>query len=309
MANKVTRSKGRSNSKVERSKLGVAVGILILLLSPFPADADPLCGFGDELLPLMPDQGWPNGYQGFVRIVSDFDSSRPQVVEFNATDDAGNTHAAKVEVGGLETLHFNSDDLVWGDPDKGGLVGIGEVAERGHWRLCFTNASLVDVTGYVRTRDGFLTGMTASVRAGLWRCGEDYCPEWIVPIFNPATNPNQASTLRLINNSTDVVEADIFGRTSEGSYNMNVDGEVMKATVALPSGQVIDLRAAELEVGTDDETSLWDGLIGPSSGKWRLEIRARSIESEELVVLNLLSTPTGHLTNLSADSSDAWIRR
>ena len=281
------------------------------------------CGFGSELLAFVPRAGWPDGHQGFVRLVNTWDIEA--TVRFTATDDAGNAYELSVDVGADATVHFNSEDLEYGNPDKGGLSGTGAAAETGHWRLCFPlGAHGVAPTAYVRTMDGFLTDMTPSVHyAGTWDCqlGDKLCAEWHIPIFNPASNSNQVSRLRVINNTDVDLPLIISGIRGDGTVNHDEAGRALQVTGTMASGTVQDFMAVELETGEGLEEKLAPevdadgseiplGMIGPARGKWRLRVRSKGlIDSGELVIVNLMATPTGHVTNLSADSVDAWARR
>ena len=301
-----------------RARIGIAACI-----GMFPAafsGAQP-CGFGAELLPFVPAAGWPNGLQGFVRLVN----PRPQaaVIAFTAHDDAGNAYDLSVYLRPRETLHFNSADLEAGNVDKGELAGTGAAAS-GHWRLCFPpGAHAAEPTAYIRTGDGFLTDMTPSVAfAGTWDCaGDGLCPEWRVPIFNPASNENQVSRLRLINNGVVDVPVFVTGYRTDGSWNLDARGKPATVSGTVPASTAVELTAYELETGdgldakletaTDaDGVPVPFGSLGPAIGKWRLIVRSRGLtDSGELVIVNLMATPTGHLTNLSADHVDAWNRR
>ena len=90
------------------------------------------CGFGAELLPFVPRAGWPRGLQGFVRLANTWDTAA--LVNFVATDDAGNAYELAVRVEPSATTHFNSEDLELGNTDKGtrrhrhGSGGTGERA-------------------------------------------------------------------------------------------------------------------------------------------------------------------------------------
>ena len=110
---------------------------------------------------LFPSASDPLGRQGFVRVVNRGDQSGE--VHIDAWDDAG-THRAPVTlaIGGGETKHFNSDDLETGNPGKGldGSTGSGE----GDWRLVLTSPLELEVLGYIRTEDGFLTGIPVMTR-------------------------------------------------------------------------------------------------------------------------------------------------
>ena len=294
-----------------------------LALCAVNAAAGQTCGFGAELLPFVPGAGWPDGHQGFVRLVNTW--STAGAVEFTATDDAGNAYDLSIQVGPDATLHFNSDDLEYGNWEKGELAGTGAVPMRGHWRLCFPlGAHGVFPTAYIRTQDGFLTDMTTSVRyGGAWDCpeGDEPCAEWRIPIFNPASNSNQVSRLRLVNNSNADLSLIVSGTRGDGTVNRDAAGRALQVTGILPAANVRELTAAELETGVGldgklvpqvdaDGTAIPLGMIGPARGKWRLSVRSTGLaDSGQLVIVNLMATPTGHVTNLSADSVDAWLRR
>ena len=66
------------------------------------------------------------------------------------------------------------------------------------------------------------------------------------------------------------------------------------STVALtvPSGASRTIEAADLEAGAEG----FDGSLGDGLGKWRLRVES----DQPIVVMSLLSSPTGHLTNLSS---------
>ena len=64
------------------------------------------------------------------------------------------------------------------------------------------------------------------------------------------------------------------------------------ATATIPAGASRTYAASELESGS---AAGLEGAIGDGTGKWRLELESE----EEIVAMSLLSSPTGHLTNLS----------
>ena len=109
--------------------------------------------------------------QGFVWVINHADADGDVTV--TATDDAG------IEYGPLTLAlcarcvrHFNSDDLELGNPAKGlsGATGAGS----GGWRLAIDSATLdVEALGYLRTPDGFVTSMNATVQ-----CTATVCRGW-----------------------------------------------------------------------------------------------------------------------------------
>ena len=62
-------------------------------------------------------------------------------------------------------------------------------------------------------------------------------------------------------------------------------------TFPVPAGRARAFTAAELEAGAAG----FDGALGDGSGKWRLAVSS----DEPILVMSLLESPTGHLTNLS----------
>ena len=177
-------------------------------------------------------------------------------------------------IGANAAAHFNSSDLEQGNPAKGlsGGVGSGE----GDWRLVLDSELEFEVLSYVRTADGLLTSMhdTAPKSDGVYE----------VVVFNPASNRNQLSRLRLINPDAEEAEVTITGVDDAGA----LPGVAVETVV--PGGESVTLTSAQLEAGTGVT-----GALGDGRGKWRLLVRS----DRPVVVMSLLSSPTGHLTNLS----------
>ena len=130
---------------------------------------------------------------------------------------------------------------------------------------------------YIRTEDGFLTAMhdVAPVDGDVHR----------VAIFNPGSNRNQVSRLRLVNPTDGTAAVTIRGADDTG---LPGTGEV---SLTLDAGTATEITAEALESGGRG----FEGMLGDGSGKWRLEV-----ESEQAIVaMSLLESPTDHLTNLS----------
>ena len=140
-----------------------------------------------------------------------------------------------------------------------------------------------EMLSYVRTDDGFLTSMhdvIAPVEDG----------RYPVPTFNPAENPDQVSALRLINANDVEARVTIVGHDDAG----DAGGPV---SVTIPAGSVKTLTATELEGESEtakEGDAAMDGAFGDGVGKWRLRVASEV----PVQALNLLSSPTGHLTNL-----------
>ena len=223
--------------------------------------------------------------QGFVRISNH--SPYAGAVTLHAIDDAGRRFGpVTIELGASEVVHFNSDDLEGGNDAKGLSAGVGD--GDGDWRLLVeTDLDIVGPLAYVRTTDGFLTAMHDIVRARSDSQDGETGARHVVPIFNPASNRNQVSQLRIVNPNADAVEITISATDDNGDPAPGGD-----VRLTLPAGQARRVTAQQLEAG-DDALA---GSFGDGSGKWRLVVRA----DQPLRVMNLLQSRTGNLTNLSS---------
>ena len=202
-----------------------------------------------------------------------------------AWDDEGmHRDPVTISIGAKETLHFNSTDLEDGNSEKGWLSGGIGPPDTGDWRLRLGSTLELDILAYIRTDDGFLTSMhdvAPSTEAG-----------HRVVTFNPGNNANQVSSLRLINPGDEAAEVTIMGTDDKGASPGNA------VVLSLAEGASRTLTAAELESG--EAEGLSEGL-GDGTGKWRLVVTS----DQPVQAMSLLSTPTGHLTNLSTAARGA----
>ena len=230
---------------------------------------------GKHSVPLFPSASDANGRQGFLRVVNHADESG--VVTIATFDDTDREYETlTLAIGANETKHFNSDDLELGNAGKGltGSTGAGE----GDWRLELTSGLDIEVLAYIRTTDGFLTAIHDPAPRSAKRHR--------VAVFNPGSNANQVSVLRLVNAGQESASATVTGVDDRGGSPG--DG----VTVTVPAGGSASYTAAELESGNAEGIT---GALGDGSGKWRLTVNA----DRPIVAMSLLSSPTGHLTNLS----------
>ena len=226
-----------------------------------------------QTVPLFPAAD-PSGPQGFARVFNR--SAEAGEVRIAAFDDAGAEHGpVTLALDAGETAHFNSADLERGNAAKGLSGGVG--AGAGDWRLEFAAELDIEVLAYLRTPEGFVTAMHDAAPAVDDR-------HW-VSVFNPGSNRNQVSRLRLVNRGTEPAEVDIRGVDDGGAS----PGDAVRT--AVPAGAARTFTAAQLEAGADG----LEGALGDGAGKWRLMVESR----QPLVVMGLLKSPTGHLTNLS----------
>ena len=237
---------------------------------------------GHALVPLFPPAS-DAVRQGFVRIINR--TQKGGVVRIAAIDDAGHRYpAAMLTIAAGAAAHFNSDDLESGNADKGLPIGIGPGI--GAWRLELDSDLEFEALAYVRTEDGFLTAM------------HDLAPaashEHRVATFNPASNTVRVSVLRLVNPTVADSRVVVYGTDDAGaSPGRHIE-------LGVPAGQSVEFTAVELETGEpaagrSDEGTILSGALGDGTGKWQLALEP----GQEIVVMSLLRSPTGRLTNLS----------
>ena len=228
---------------------------------------------GEQHVHLLPSASEPLR-EGFVRVINHGTESGD--VSIDPVDDNGRQFdAITLSIDAQETVHFNSGDLETGNQDKGltGFTGSGE----GAWRLSFSSDLDFEVLSYIRTRDGFLTAMhDVAPRAGNVHR---------VAIFNPASNRDQVSRLRLVNQGREIAHVAIRGMDDRGMPGSD------EVSLRLDAGAARDITTVQLESGG----SGLHGMLGDGSGKWRLEVASE----QPIAVMSLLESPTDHLSNLS----------
>ena len=235
-------------------------------------------GDGRHTVPLFPSASDAMGLQGFARIINPSDSQAE--ARIMAFDDEGSQYGpVTLEIDAGAAAQFNSRDLETGNAEKGLSGGTGE--GEGDWRLEVTADSEIEVLSYIRTSDGFLTAIHDLVPS----VGERHR----VAIFNPASNRNQVSRLRLINPTDEAASVTVTGIDDQGA------SPATGVTLTVPAGASRTLQSGELELGGEGLS----GALGNGAGKWRLIVDAE----QSILVMNLLASPTGHLSNLSTVAS------
>ena len=208
--------------------------------------------------------------QGFVRVEA-FEVGGD--VKIEAWDDAGYFAETTLTVQARSVRGFNSEDLQSGNSRKGLMQGIGSPT-MGDWRLRLSAGFNFDAKAYVRTGDGFVTSMDSVLKATSAGVAE-------IVFFNPASNTNQRSLLRIINQESEAAELTITGVDDAGKEGRRA------FTTSVPPLSATSVNASELE-----------GRLGNGAGKWRLKVSS----SHPVTLVNLLETPTGHVTNLGQAS-------
>ena len=255
------------------------IQVMSLLESP-TGNLTNLSTYGaDQGIPLFMAASNPT-QQGFVRVTNYTEQSG--TVRFYAVDDAGRRFGpVSLSLGARETVHFNSGDLENGNSSKGLTRGVGN--GQGDWRLEWeTDLELAGAFAYIRTSDGFLTSVHDIARSAQNRHH--------VPIFNPGSNNNQRSSLRLVNPGGEDAQVVIAGLDDRGRPPPNGD-----VRLTLPAGEARTIRAQEMEEGGAG----FNGRFGDGGGKWQLAVSA----DRPIQVMSLLQSPTGNLTNLSTSTA------
>ena len=267
---------GKWRLEVESEQAVVAMSLLesptdhLTNLSTVPVEPED----GVHGVPLFPAAGDDSGRQGFVRVINN--SVAAGEVTIKAHDETERDYEAlTLTIGANEVVHFNSDDLEQGSPQKGLSGGTG--AGEGDWRLELTSELEIEVLSYIRTTDGFLTAMHDVAPSAETRHR--------VAVFNPGSNRNQESLLRLINPGDATAEVTITGIDDKGATPSSA------VSLSLPGGGSSTVGAWDLESGAEG----LDGALGDGAGKWQLMIES----DRPVVAMSLLRSPTGHLTNLS----------
>lgn len=216
--------------------------------------------------------------QGFVRLTNLEDRSGRVLVW--GVDDSGRRSGGTLDftLNANESKQLNSQDLEFGNAAKGVAGGLG--SGEGNWRLFVLTDLELKPMGLIRTPDGFLTTIhdTVSTQGLTWR----------VPIFNPASNTDQQSILRIVNPNNAAVSLVIEGMDDTGQPAPG--GSV---SITLAAHTAVELSAQDLESG--DAGKGLTGRLGNGTGKWVLTVDA----SAPVKLLNLLRDPQGILTNLS----------
>ena len=238
-------------------------------------------------LPLFLSAHHPFG-EGFVRIINH--SAKAGEVRIFGVDDSGERYGpAALSMASRSNAHFRSIDLELGNPDRGIADGIGQ--GQGDWRLEFETSIDIEVMGFVRTHDGFVTSVLDVI--------EQQGDCWRLPIVNPGRNDRQRSLVRLTNTNDDSVEVSISARDDHGVPGAST------VVLTLAPGVSRTLSALQLEEGGGDLV----GRLGAGQGKWQLAV----VAEQPIQVMNLLESPTGHLSNLSLSapfgSGRCWAAR
>ena len=221
-------------------------------------------------------------WQGFARVVNRDIFTNLAIVDGHYGPERRTT---SFEFGVNRAVHFNSNHLAQGKPALG-LAPLG--AAEGPWWLRIIGGEAIHGFAYIRTADGFLTAMHDMAPYHYNAGDEDRGGRHDVVIFNPASNTERRSLLRLVNPHPEAeAKVTITGIDDAGES----PGDPVRLT--LPGSSARMLSAEDLESGVAEGL---EGALGDGEGKWRLIVESAPL----IAVMSLLdSAASGHLTNLS----------
>ena len=226
----------------------------------------------------LANPGSNTSQQTFIRLVNP--SSTSTSVEIYATDDSGQVSRKgpiELKIPANQSLQFTSNDLEAGNTSKGLTNNL--CSGQGKWTFLFRSDSEIKVMGFIRTKDGFLTGLSTSVP----KSGNHH----LVYFLNPASNKNQESLVRVVNLSGSKVNVSIDATDDKG---IAATGNL---TLTLKPYEAKQLTATDLESGNPGKGLA--GSLGVGTGKWQLDM----FSPFDLAVTSIIRSKDGSLTNLS----------
>ena len=219
------------------------------------------------------------GVRGIVRLINHSDQAGE--VRISARDDSSQTHEPlTLEIAAGAITEFDSVDLENGNTDKG--LGSGTGPGEGAWRLELASELDIQVFFFLAASDGLMVPM------------HDLVPEangvHRVAYFNPGSEMELISRLRLVNPGDVAASVQILGADDAGS----IPGTTVALTI--PARNAIELSAAELEAGSGD--AITSGALADGEGMWRLWVQS----DLPIQVVSLVSNSSGLTTNVSSAS-------
>jgi hypothetical protein len=221
--------------------------------------------------------------KNFIRLINN--GSQSGTITIAGIDDNGAAAPGgdvTITLGGNQSMQVTVEDLENGNVKKGLTGKLGDGV--GLWHLDVSATVNISVMNLIRATGGFLTNVSQAspIVAQVNK----------VFFFNPGSNKNQKSSLRLVNNSNQTGSVTISGIDDKGLAAPGGD-----VTLSIPSNGGAIITSEDLENG--NSALGLTGSLGDGTGKWRLEISS----DVNLEVQSLLATPNGFITNLSVTAS------
>ena len=206
-------------------------------------------------------------------------STNVATVTVSATDDDGAPAPGgdvTMTLNPNQAQHVSIADLESGNVSEGlsGMLGDGN----GRWRMTVSSTDTLEVMSLVETTDNLMANISRAVPSS----GNVH----EVPVFNPGSNVERRSNIRVTNETSNQAAITITGYDDAGNP------EATPVTFNLPGEESIDITAQELEAGDSERFA---GAFGDGIGKWRLTVTA----TQSVSVQGTLNNTTGFITNLS----------
>ena len=225
-------------------------------------------------------------------------------VTISGIDDDGNAAPGGVvefELEPLQAKQLLATDLENGNAAKGLTGALGSPGETagpgpipgpyshspngaGKWQLTVAADMDIAVMNLIRTADGFLTNLSRVAPKSATNTTEVY-------LFNPGSNTNQRSLLRIVNTTGATGTVTITGVDDAGNA---APGGSVSFEIGANRGLVLtarDIENGNVSIGLT-------GALGDGAGKWHLTVES----TVDIAVMSLLDTPNGFITNLSRPS-------
>ena len=174
---------------------------------------------GTHTIPFLPSGSDALGRIGVARVINH--SGEAGEVRIDGFDDEGQSYGpVTLSIDAGEAVHFHSEHLENGTEERelSGALGPGE----GAWRLELSSELDIEVLSYVITAEGLLTAMHDTVPSAGGRHR--------VAMFNPGSNTNRVSHLRLVNPGEEAAEVSIVGVDDRG------ESPGSEVTTTIPAG-------------------------------------------------------------------------
>lgn len=213
--------------------------------------------------------------RSFLRITNSSDQINNVVIR--GVDDTGQQGVSVVSVtlGARQSVNLFSSDLENGNLTKGLTGSLGDGV--GKWRLFVDFDANTDILSLVQNPNGLVTNMSSLLP-------KNTNGDVTVSTFNPASNVNQVSVLRLYNDSNSASDVVITATDDTGDSRT--------ISFSIPSNSALTLTSADLENGNISK-GIGTGL-GDGQGKWSLIISGEAISG-----FNFLRAPTENIFNMS----------
>ena len=218
--------------------------------------------------------------QSFLRFVHK--AATPTDIQIRAFDDDGFVAPGGIVETTLDafaSLQLTAQDLEQGNAAKDIFGSLGNGT--GKWQLAVESNGSIEVMSLIRTPDGFLTSVNDTTPKDLTNANEIF-------YANPASNQNQLSFLRFVNQSDVDGFVTLTGVDDSGNLAPGTD-----VTFSLFPKESKQLSSRDYENGNGAKGL--SGALGDGNGKWHLT----ATSDVDLEVMSLIRTPDGFLTNLS----------